>query len=191
MNTTIADNKDWWGNNYNKLPLPERLGKLFFVGDVDEPRVESACRRLAVMDCDPTIDVIELTINSGGGSVADGLMLADTICSLNKVVWTKALGCAYSMAFVVLLVGDYRTATRNTSLGMHEIRAWLAESTSNLSEDVDHVKWLQDRIVDLCLEHTHLRSRKKVRDTFFQEGGGLTYFTAQEALELGVIDEII
>ena len=132
---------------------------------------------------------VNIMLNSGGGSVTDGLALVDYIKKLSRdghLVTVTGYGMVASMAGAVLMAADIRVLTPRTYLGMHEVSSVVAGSVSSQEDGVKFAKRLQDEIVSLICERSTLTPRKlkamwERRDV---------YVNAQEALKLGLIDRI-
>lgn len=58
------------------------------------------------------LEPIKINITSNGGSVDLGLAIIDKLESIQAPIHTHVNGCAYSMGFILFLMGDVRTAGR-------------------------------------------------------------------------------
>ena len=131
---------------------------------------------------------IKLYINSFGGSVYDMWFLADTIAASKTPVHTVCTGYAMSAAFVIFLAGHRRYMSRHATLMYHQIYCWRSGKYQDLVDDRKHTDFLNEMIEDYVVERTKLpkkdllKIREKKRDT---------YFSAEEAKELGITDEIL
>lgn len=133
-------------------------------------------------------DPIRLYVNSFGGSVYDMWLLVDTILNSKTPVYTYCNGYAMSAAFQIFLAGHKRYVSSHATLMYHQIYCWRSGKYQDLVEDRQHMDHLNDQIEKYVIERTKLTQedldaiREKKRDT---------YFTAAEAIELGITDQLI
>ncbi len=111
---------------------------------------------------------IEIWINSGGGSIIDGLSIASTILRMKTPITTINIGVACSMAGVIFMMADERIMMNYSLLMMHpasggdevamkaleESLAKLLSAKSNLTKEqvnflMSATTWLS---ADECLE---------------------------------------
>lgn len=123
---------------------------------------------------------IWLHINSGGGSVYDGLSIADTILqiiSMEVPVITIVEGYAASAATFFSIVGSTRLIRRNAYMLVHQISAtswgkytYLADNYENNKQIMEHVKTMYkkytkipDSEIDEILKHDLFWDSKKCK----------------------------
>jgi ATP-dependent Clp protease protease subunit len=131
---------------------------------------------------------IKLNINCQGGSVYAGLGLIDIISTSVTPVHTHVSGFAASMAVSILLAGAYRTASKNSTIMIHQVSTVAFGDITSVEEDLDEAKRLNNILFELILTKSNitkndLESMKSHKKDW--------YISAQEALELGLIDKII
>jgi ATP-dependent Clp protease protease subunit len=132
---------------------------------------------------------IELILNSPGGSVQDGLALMDVIEAIKASgvkVTTVALGQAASMGGFLLQSGTHRVMGKNARLLIHRISRIFGGSSSQLEDQEEHMRRLEAQALPLLAGRSKLtveeiRARSEHRDW---------WLTAEEALELGFVDEV-
>lgn len=136
---------------------------------------------------------VEITINSPGGSITDGLALYDTICRMRRGgsrVVTRGQGMVASMAGVLLQAGDERVMDARAKMMIHEGSLQFSSeerlSPGEMEDMRGFQKMLLNDIAEILTERstmskTALTKRWKRRDW---------YLTAQEALSLGFVDRI-
>ena len=130
---------------------------------------------------------VTLNITSYGGDVYAMLGTIDYFKSLPVKVNTHCVGACMSAAAVILACGTgKRTMTENSTVMVHEGSAFEGGKTSDVLKGADHLKKLQKNINRILGEVTK-------KDSSFWEGVSKNdcYFTAEECLEYGIIDEII
>ncbi len=132
---------------------------------------------------------IEIIFNSPGGSIVDGFALYDFIRGLGvqgHTITTSALGMAASMAGVLLQAGTTRIMGRQSWLMIHEASFGAVGKIGEVEDTVEWVKKVQDRILDIFAEKSTL-SKAKIKSRWTRKDWWLS---AEEALDLGFIDEI-
>lgn len=131
---------------------------------------------------------IKLYFNSFGGSVYDMWLLVDSIMASRTPVYTYCTGYAMSAAFIIFLAGHKRFMSPHATLMYHQIYCWRSGKYQDLVDDREQTDHLNEMIEDFVVERTDLTKddllniREKKRDT---------YFSAKEAEELKIIDEIM
>ena len=128
-------------------------------------------------------------INTPGCYVIQTLAIYDTLRAVSCPIITVAQGMAFSGGFLLMQAGDLRVAFPHSKLFYHEP---LSEShvcsTEELASHVKSYAWGLDAM------NAIIRKRTKINKTNWSKffaGKTSVYFTAIEALELNIIDEII
>lgn len=125
---------------------------------------------------------IHIIINCQGGDVDAGLGIYDKIKSLsNCQVTATVMGSAWSMAAWILQAADIRRMTKHSSLMIHDGSGRKDKFTKK--QDIFMRKILLDRIREKHPQYP-VSKLQRFLDTD-------TYFSADEALELGLIDEVV
>jgi len=140
---------------------------------------------------------IELTINSGGGSVFEAFAIYDYLKTSNLNVNVKIVGVAASAASVLALAGDtLPTMTENSVIMIHN--AWMpviSMQGMNSDEIRDYQEELEKdaRLMDaLNLKIAKIYSNatgldlEKIQQMMSDE----TWIFSEEALELGFVSEV-
>lgn len=133
---------------------------------------------------------ITVIFNSPGGSVLDGLALFDYLRQLRKLgheVTTVALGRAASMGAVLLQAGTHRVIGENSFLLVHEVSNNSVGKVSELADGVDFTRRLQKRLLAILAERSSLTEAQIHRRWVRKEW----WLDAQEAVELGLADEVL
>lgn len=128
---------------------------------------------------------IHVRINSPGGSVFDGIAIANALRQLDATVVTHVDALAASIASVIALAGDEVRMADNAFLMIHE--AWTVSigNAKQLRADAALLDKLGGSIVDAYTKKTGA-SKDQVLAWMAAE----TWFTAAEAKDEGFIDSI-
>lgn len=132
---------------------------------------------------------IEITINSPGGSVLDGLALYDTILRLRRKghhVTTRGTGMIASMATVLMQAGDERILDANSWFMVHEVSARTGGTVSEMEDQAAFVKRLNERLYDILAERSTLSKRQILNRTKKKDD----WMSAEEAVKLGFADKV-
>jgi ATP-dependent Clp protease protease subunit len=135
------------------------------------------------------VEPIILIVNSIGGDVYAGFGIISAIENSNAPVHTKCIGTAMSMAFAVLLAGKVRYASKYSTLMYHQIN-WSAaqESIEYHKQELKEGQRLMKMYDSIVLSRSNVT--KEVIDDV-KNTRSEWYITPQQALKLGMIDEII
>ena len=137
------------------------------------------------------IKTLHIYINSGGGSGFDGLGISDVIQAAQKDgmrVIMEANGLIASAAVPIFSVGDYRIASRGTMFMIHQaqlFKFFSSEKQDDLIAQSDMLRLLEDRYKCLIAS----RSKLSVEELTIKMAR-TTWFTAEQAKEWGLVDEI-
>lgn len=163
---------------------------LFLVDEIDyELATEISAKLIWLSACNPE-EEITIYINCGGGIIEGGLFtIYDTIQTIQAPVKTINIGEAYSSAAVILSCGTKgkRFAYPNSKIMIHAVQVMdVNGSQSELQQETKRVKKLNERIMEMLAVHSQQPLAKVKKDCAEDK-----YLTPQEALEYGIIDEII
>ena len=132
---------------------------------------------------------IEITINSPGGSVLDGLALYDAILRLRRKghhVTTRGTGLIASMATILMQAGDDRILDANSWFMTHEVSAGAVGTTSDMEDQLAFVKRLNDRLHGILAERSTLSKKQILTRTKKKDD----WLSAEEAVGLGFADKV-
>ena len=130
---------------------------------------------------------INIILNSPGGSVYDMNGLIDYMNTLSVPVNIIVRGKAMSAAAVILAAATgKRFASKRSTIMFHEPSSMGIGKQSDLKANVKHIGNMEDDTNKLLGEVTN-----KPAEWWEKEQKVDLYLNAQEALDLGVIDEII
>lgn len=131
------------------------------------------------------LDTINLFINSFGGSVFDGVAIYNQLKRHSAQVIVNVDGIAASIASIVVMAGDTIRMAANGFLMIHNpwtIAAGNAEDLHSVAETLEKIGG--------TLVNTYVDRSTADEDEITEMMAAETWFTAEEALALGLIDEI-
>ena len=130
---------------------------------------------------------INLMINSPGGDIYEMFGIIDYIESLDVQVNTICRGRAFSAAAIILTCGTgTRMMSKRSTVMFHQSSSFLGGKMSDITAYLDNVKSLEKIIYGMLSEKTNKDAewwKNKMRSDMF--------LTAEELLDIGVIDKII
>jgi ATP-dependent Clp protease, protease subunit len=169
---------------YNRL-LGERI--IFLGQPVDDDIANKITAQLLLLAAEPDKD-INLYINSPGGSITAGMAIYDTMQYIKNDVITIAMGLAASMGQFLLSAGTpgKRFALPNAEILIHQPSAGLAGSASDIKIHAEQLLRTKKKMADLTAFHTGQTVEQITRDSDRDR-----WFSAEEAKEYGLVDEVI
>ena len=129
---------------------------------------------------------ITIYINSPGGSVYAGLSIFDTMHIIESPIKTVCIGMAASMASILLTAGDKRYALPHSRVMIHQPLGGVKGQASDIVITANEITKLKDELNQILATKTGQPLDKIYNDTDRDY-----YMTAEEAVEYGLIDEIL
>ena len=150
------------------------------------------CRQWAVDNHQSTTPVsltpIKFYLSTTGGTCYDGLALHDVIAASRTPIEVICTGKIMSMGVIVALGSKVRKAYRNTTFMIHQVQGVSIGALRDMEDTVAEVTRINDMLFRIIKEKT------SITDEQFNEviqNKKDWFLTAEEALELGIITEII
>ena len=136
---------------------------------------------------DPDKD-IQFYINSPGGAVTAGMAIYDTMQYIKADVSTICIGMAASMAAFLLAAGakGKRMALPNAEIMIHQPAAGTQGKVTDMAIDVERFLRIKKRMNQILSDNTGRTVEEIQRDTERDH-----WFTADEAKEYGLVDQVI
>jgi ATP-dependent Clp protease protease subunit len=133
---------------------------------------------------------IKLIVSSYGGSVHEMFGLIDLIRTLECPVHTVALGKIMSAGAVITAAGDkgHRMIGTSTRVMLHSISGGAVGTLFEMENVMKETRAEQETITKMLLRDTSIT--KKQLDDIMKQGHD-HYYTAQEAIKLGIADKVI
>ena len=173
-------------NPYNKL-FEERI--IFLGVQIDDASANDVMAQLITLESiDPDRDVL-MYINSPGGSMTSMMAIYDTMQYIQPDIQTFCLGQAASAAAVLLAAGTKgkRMALPNSRILIHQpaVESGYGQS-SDLEIQAREILRMRTAMERVIAQHTG-RDEDQVRRDVERD----KFFTAQEAKEYGLVDEVL
>jgi len=129
---------------------------------------------------------INLHINSPGGSIVDGLAIYNFLKAHSAMVTVYIDSMAASIAGVIAMAGDEVVMAESSLLHMHlpGINGYISEKVDGLEEMAVALRKMDQVIRNIY------KKRGATDEQLAEWMSGETYFTAQEALDLGLVDRV-
>ena len=165
-----------------------------FEGTVDERTVFPLLNTMSAWDRQYPECPMNITINSPGGSVIDGMHLFDQITAYSvrgggkHFVTMTVRGYAASMAGILLQSADERVIGPESYLMIHEVSTYTGGKIGEIKDEVKFLELVSDRVANIFVE----RSKGKISKKDFVAGWERKewWLDSKEALRLGFVDRI-
>lgn len=133
---------------------------------------------------------IKLVVNSFGGVIYDGFALVGVIKTSKTPIYTYCYGYAMSMGLPIFAAGWQRIASKYATFMYHEALNNYPQfdKLSIIKDDLDECNRLMKQYDEILLLNSTV-SQKQLDDV--KKSRRDWYFTAEEALKYGIVDEII
>ena len=129
---------------------------------------------------------IKLMIDSNGGSLSDTFTIVDAIKLSKTPIEAYVIGCAYSGGFFITIASPKRYGYKHSSYVFHEGSVGNGGTSGQFENFAAFYKKQLSLLKDLVIENTKITEEeyeKIKRDDI--------WYDAYEALEHGIIDEIL
>ena len=168
----------------------ERLLKdrIIWLGDeVRDDNANEICAKMLLLAAEDSNKDIFLYINSPGGSITAGMAIYDTMQYVPNDIVTVGVGMCASMGQFLLSSGTKgkRYATPNTRVLLHQPHGGFGGTASDIQTQAELILSMKRQLATLTAEQTG-----KSVEQIMADGDRDRWFTAQEALEYGFIDQI-
>ena len=177
--------------NVTQMDVFSRLmmDRIIFLGtQIDDYTANTLQAQLLYLDSvDPGKD-ISIYVNSPGGSVYAGLGIYDTMQFISSDVATICTGMAASMAAVLMVAGaeGKRSALTHSRIMIHQPMGGAQGQASDIEITAREILKLKDELYQILAEHTGKTFKQIVKDADRDY-----WMTSKDALEYGMIDEIV
>ena len=158
-------------------------------GGIDDDMCASIKMQLLYLDSKEDCKEINMYISSGGGGIYAGNGVIDVMKHISTPVNTICTGIAMSMGNQILAAGTgTRKAMANSRIMIHSLAGGTQGKFQDMEIDYKESKYLQEKLMAQMAEYTKGK-------TSYEEICILTdrdkFLSPEEALQIGLIDEII
>jgi ATP-dependent Clp protease protease subunit len=156
------------------------------IGPIEDELASLVCAQLLHLQSKGT-EPISIYINSPGGSITAGFAVYDVMRIVSKTldVHTICFGQACSAASMLLCAGDFRSATKNSRIMIHQPVGSMNGQAEDLYIYVKEILRLKERALEIYKMHTNM-SRKELEEYFDRD----TIIEPQDAQKKGFIDSV-
>jgi len=170
---------------YSRL-LKERI--IFLSGPIDDSTANVVIAQMLFLQFEDPKKEITLFINSPGGSVNAALAIYDTMQYVKPDIKTVCVGIAASAAAVILCAGTKgkRFVLPNSEILIHQVMGEAGGQATEIEISARHILKIKERLNKILAKHTgkSISQIEKDSDRDF-------WFTAEEAREYGLVDDMI
>ena len=172
---------------YSRL-MRDRI--IFVHGEVETAMADIIVGQLLLLEAEDPHKDITMYINSPGGSVMDGLAIANTMKYIKCDVRTVSVGMSASMGAFLLSQGapGKRCALEDAQIMIHEVSSGTQGKRHDMKRSFEHTEKLNDKLMKKMAASTNGRtSAEELAKICYED----IWLEPEEALEMGLIDEII
>ena len=180
---------------YSRM-LKDRI--IFLTGEVEENMANHIVAQLLLLESQSKSAPITIYVNSPGGTVTHGLAIYDTMQYISSPINTVVIGQAASMGSLLAQAGDKRFITENSRHMIHRVSSgtqgtsgsvWVQElEFEDAKRRLEESKKINEKLTQIYVDHnTAGKTYEELLETMKFD----TYMSAQEALEFGLVDEIV
>ena len=172
---------------YSRL-LRDRV--ILLEGEVHDHMANLIVAQLLFLESEDATKDISMYINSPGGSVTAGMAIYDCIQFIAPDVQTIVMGQACSMGSLLAQAGapGKRFMLPNARHMIHQPSGGARGMQSDIEISYKEITYLKKRLTEIYVEHN---SKGKTYQDFERDMDRDKFMSAQEALDYGLIDEIV
>lgn len=179
------------GSSEKVYDIYSRLVKdrIIFLGtEIDDDVSNAIVAQLLFLEMQEPGKEISLWINSPGGVITSGLAIYDTMNFITSPVKTVCIGQACSMGSFLLSAGakGKRVSLPNSTIMIHQPLGGAGGQATDILITSNEIQRLKKLLTSKYAEHTG-QDYEKLLDMMERD----KFLTAEDALELGLIDEIV
>lgn len=191
-------NDHWDEDEKNKVPNPletmldlELLKKntLVLGGELEQDNCILIAKKLLYLELQG-IKEIKIVLNSVGGEVFHGLLVYNTLEDLKKKginIIVEARGICASMAAIIIQGASVRKTSKHTRFLLHEVETYVFGKVSQVHEQSIELDKVNSMLAEILVGRSKLTMKELKKKTKKKDW----WLSAEEALELGLVDEIV
>jgi ATP-dependent Clp protease protease subunit len=176
--------------------------KVMLYGDItEESSLELIGSLFSIKEYDREVDPetgeyiyepFELYISTYGGSAADMFAIYDVMRQIRKdcTISTVGIGKVYSAGTLLLAAGTKgeRKIGRNCKVMIHDIVSGTSGSLHDIKNELKEINMIQAQYIATMVKETSM-SEKQIKNLIKRKVN--VYLTAEQAVEMGIADEVI
>ena len=169
----------------DELMLENRV--VFLVGEINHASAARIMMQMLYLEDQKRGQDIHFYINSPGGAVDDTLAIYDTMQFISSDVATYCIGRAYSGGAVLLCAGTAgrRHILPHAKVMIHQPYGGVTGQTTDIQIQAEQIVKAKQTLNEIIARHSG-QSLEQVS----ADGERDKYFSAQEAKEYGLVDEV-
>ena len=170
---------------FNRL-LRERI--IFLGSEVKDDMANAICAQILLLAAEDAERDIFLYINSPGGSVSAGMAIYDTMQFVQNDVGTIAMGLAASMGQFLLCAGapGKRYALPHARVMMHQPSGGIGGTAADIAIQAEQMLYVKKNMAEQIAFHTG-QTRVQIEEDSDRD----RWFTAEEARDYGMVDQVV
>jgi len=169
----------------DELMLENRV--IFLIGEINHVSAARVMMQMLYLEDQKRGQDINFYINSPGGSVDDTLAIYDTMQFISSTVATYCIGRAYSGGAVLLCAGSKgrRHILPHAKVMIHQPYGGVTGQTTDVLIQADQIVKDKRKLNEIIARHCG-----KSVDEVAKDGERDKFFSAQEAKDYGLVDEV-
>ena len=136
---------------------------------------------------------ISMMVSTHGGTASDMFSILDVMDMVKERtcdIETFGIGKVMSAGVPILAAGTKgkRKVGRNCRIMLHNVMAGTGGTIFSMENELEEIKWIQERYIETLANYTKLTPSKIKKLLKTQKD---VYISAEEAIKMGIADEII
>lgn len=162
--------------------------RIIFVSEISPESANLIVAQLLFLQSEDSKKPIQMYINSPGGDISAGMAIIDTMHYVKPEIHTICVGMAASMGAVILSQGakGKRLALPNSEVMIHQPLSGVEGQASDIVIRAEHIVMNKNRLYKMMAKNANRTVEQIEKDADRDY-----WMSAKEALDYGLIDEII
>jgi ATP-dependent Clp protease protease subunit len=162
----------------------------FLTGEITAENVQECIKWIVYENLEVKEKILTLYVNSTGGDLYQAFALIDIMQSSKHSVRTIAIGSIMSAAFLIFASGTRgeRYLAANTGIMCHQFSGSAEAKYHDLKAEMKENEFLNQKMINILKAATDL-TVSKIKAKLLPASD--VYMTAQEALDLGIADQLL
>jgi len=170
----------------DELLLENRV--VFLIGEINHASAARVTMQMLYLENQKKGSEIHFYINSPGGAVDDTLAIYDTMRFISSTVSTYCMGRAYSGGSLLLTAGQKgkRYILPHAKVMIHQPLGGITGQAEDIRIQAEQIIKDKNELIKIFAHHTG-----QGEDRIRADGERDKFFSAEEALKYGLVDEVI